>query len=107
LGGQNINTEAGISPNGKKPTSLPCDLNRLPEVMSALSAIISGKALQATEIAGIKTADLQNLAEHLKAAKYSVVTWVSSDLNIEHAELTVQGITECQNSLIRLATWWF
>ena len=100
LGGQNINTEAGISPNGKKPTVLPCDLNRLPEVVSALSALISGKALQANEVAGIKTADLQNLAERLKAAKYSVVTWVSSDLRVSsdlsfnHAELTVQSITE-------------
>jgi formylmethanofuran dehydrogenase subunit B len=63
-------------------------------VVSALSALIAGKALQATEIAGIKTSDLQNLAERLKAAKYSVVTWVSSDLSFNHAELTVQSITE-------------
>lgn len=94
LGGQNINTEAGVSPNGKKPTILPCELNRLPEVVATLKAIVSGKKLAVTEVAGIKLADLENLAEKLKAAKYSVVTWVSSDLNIEHAELTVQSITE-------------
>jgi formylmethanofuran dehydrogenase subunit B len=94
LGGQNINTEAGISPNGKKPTILPCELNRLPEVVATLNAIVSGKKLAVAEVAGIKLADLENLAEKLKAAKYSVVTWVSSDLDIDHAELTVQSITE-------------
>lgn len=94
LGGQHINTEAGTSPKGKKPTVLPCDLARLPEVVATLNAIVSGKKLVASEVAGIKLADLENLAEKLKAAKYSVVTWVTSDLSFNHAELTVQGITE-------------
>ena len=94
LGGQNIDTEAGISPKGKKPTVLPCDLARLPEVIATLNAIVSGKKLVVSEVAGIKLADLENLAEKLKAAKYSVVTWVTSDLSFNHAELTVQGITE-------------
>lgn len=94
LGGQNINTEAGTSPKGKKPTVLPCDLERLPEVVATLNAIVSGKKLVVSEVAGIKLADLENLAEKLKAAKYSVVTWVTSDLSFNHAELTVQGITE-------------
>jgi formylmethanofuran dehydrogenase subunit B len=94
LGGQNLDISAGVSPKGIKPTVLPCDLDRLPEVIAALRAIISGKTLIATEIAGIKTLDLESLSERLKAAKYSVVTWVSSDLNIAHAELTIQNITE-------------
>ena len=94
LGGQNIHTEAGISPKGKKPTVLPCDLARLPEVIATLNAIVSGKKLVVSEVAGIKLSDLENLAEKLKAAKYSVVTWVTSDLSFNHAELTVQGITE-------------
>jgi formylmethanofuran dehydrogenase subunit B len=94
LGGQNIDTSAGISPNGVKPTVLPCDLYRLPEVVAALRAIISGKTLIATEVAGINVNDLQSLSGRLKAAKYSVVTWVSSDLNIDHAELSIQNITE-------------
>ncbi len=94
LGGQNIDTSAGVSPKMVKPTVLPCDLESLPEVLAALRAIISGKTLIATEVAGIKVADLQNLSERLKAAKYSVFAWVSSDLNIAHAELTIQNITE-------------
>ena len=94
LGGQAVETTAGISPAGKKPTVMPCDLSCLPEVIATLRAIISGKTLHITEVAGIKTSDLQNLAERLKSAKYSVVTWVSSDLNFKHAELTIQNIAE-------------
>ena len=94
LGGQNIDTSSGISPKGVKPTVLPCNLERLPEVVAALRAVVSGKTLIASEIAGIKTSDLESLSERLKAAKYSVVAWVSSDLNINHAELTIQNITE-------------
>ncbi|NBX00685.1 MAG: formylmethanofuran dehydrogenase subunit B, partial [Methylophilaceae bacterium] len=65
LGGQNIDTSAGISPKGVKPTVLPCDLERLPEVVAALRAIIAGKTLVAKEIAGIKTSDLENLSDRL------------------------------------------
>ena len=94
LGGQNIDTSPGISPKDISPTVLPCDLAKLPEVLVALNAIIAGKSLTANEVAGIKTTDLQHLAERLKAAKYSVLAWVSSDLNMSHAELSVQKITE-------------
>ncbi len=94
LGGQNLDTSHGVSPNGSQPTVLPCDLEKIPEVTSALRALILGKSLHAIEVAGIKTTDLQALADKLKAAKYSVVTWVSSDLNFDHAELSIQNITE-------------
>jgi formylmethanofuran dehydrogenase subunit B len=94
LGGQNLDTSHGVSPNGTQPTILSCDLEKIPDVTAALRALILGKTLHAIEVAGIKTLDLQALADKLKAAKYSVVTWVSSDLNFDHAELTIQNITE-------------
>lgn len=94
LGGQNLDTSNGVSPNGTQPTVLPCDVEKIPEVTAALRALILGKTLHAMEIAGIKILDLQTLADKLKAAKYSVVTWVSSDLNFDHAELSIQNITE-------------
>ena len=94
LGGRNIDTTPGISPKGVKPTVLPCDLEHLPEVTAALRALISGKKLLAENIAGIATSDLQQLAERLLAAKYSVVAWSAATLDFAHAELTVQNITE-------------
>ena len=99
LTGNQLDTSAGISPNGNKPTVLPCDITQLPEVVAVLNALIKGKNIVATEIAGVSTSDLQALAGRLKAAKYSVITWAASAFNFNHAELLVQNITECINAL--------
>ncbi|TSA50804.1 MAG: formylmethanofuran dehydrogenase subunit B [Nitrosomonadales bacterium] len=99
LGGRNIDTSAGIAPDGRKPEYLPCDLDRLPDVIAALRALALGKKLHATEVAGIAMADLEKLAERLKAAQYSVVAWAAAPLNFPHAELTVQNVTELVKEL--------
>ncbi len=99
LGGRNIDTSAGVSPDGRKPDVLPCDLERLPDVISALRALVAGKKLHAAEVAGIQMSDLQKLADRLKAAQYSVVAWAAAPLNFPHAELTVQNITELVKEL--------
>lgn len=93
LGGQNLDTSAGISPSGKAPTVLPCDSANIPEVLATLRALVLGKKLVAAEVAGVAVSDLSALAERLKAAKYAVVAWTSSALDFVHAELTVQNIT--------------
>jgi len=94
LGGSNINTAPGISPDGRKPTVLPCDQARLPEVVATLRALVAGKKLVAEEVAGIAVSDLAKLAERLHAAKYSVIAWAAAALDFPHAELTVQNIAE-------------
>jgi formylmethanofuran dehydrogenase subunit B len=99
LGGRDIDTMPGIAPDGRKPDVLPCDLDRLPEVVAALRALVEGKKLQATDVAGIPTADLDRLAERLKAAKYSVVAWAAGKLDFAHAELTVQNVAELVKTL--------
>ena len=73
---------------------LPCRADDLPSVTIALRALVAGKQLKATEIAGIKVSDLQAVADKLKVAKYAVLTWVAKDLDFNHAELTIQNITE-------------
>ncbi|PKO25028.1 MAG: formylmethanofuran dehydrogenase subunit B [Betaproteobacteria bacterium HGW-Betaproteobacteria-8] len=99
LGGRNIDTSAGVAPDGRKPDVLPCDLERLPEVVATLRALINGKRLQVTEVAGIAVAELEKLAERLKAAKYSVIAWATGTLNFPHAELAIQNITELVKDL--------
>jgi formylmethanofuran dehydrogenase subunit B len=73
---------------------LPCSAADLPSITIALRALVAGKRLKATEIAGVKVNDLQTLADKLKAAKYAVLAWVAKDLDFNHAELTIQNITE-------------
>lgn len=99
LGGRNIDTDAGVALDGRKPDVLPCDLDRLPDVTAALRAVVSGKKLHAKEVAGIAVTDLEKLAQRMLAAKYSVVVWAAAALNFPHAELTVQNITELIKTL--------
>lgn len=99
LGGRAIDTSAGVSPDGRTPDMLPCDPDNLPDVTAALRALVLGKKLDAAEVGGIATADLEKLAERLKAAKYSVVAWAAAPLNFPHAELAVQNLTEMVKTL--------
>lgn len=92
--GENLNTKAGVSPNGKQPTSLNCSQSDLPEILAVLRALISGKKLKVQTVAGIKICDLIAIADQLKQAKYAVLAWVAKDLDYPHAELTIQSITE-------------
>jgi formylmethanofuran dehydrogenase subunit B len=73
---------------------LPCRADDLPSITIALRALLTGKALKVTEVAGIKMSDLQTVADKLKAAKYAVIAWVAKDLDFNHAELSIQNITE-------------
>jgi len=93
LGGQNLNTQPGISPNGIAPAVLPCDKEKLAEVVAALRTLVSGKTLKAASVGDIKTSELAKLADRLKAAKYSVVAWTGSALDYPHSELTIQNLT--------------
>jgi len=99
LGGRDIDTSAGVAPDGRHPDVLPCDLDCLPDVISALRALVSGKNLRAIEVAGIAMAELEKLAQRLATAKYSVVVWAAAPLHFPHAELTVQNITELVKTL--------
>jgi formylmethanofuran dehydrogenase subunit B len=91
--------EASTSPKGKKAQVLACDDADLPEVLSVLRALVKGKAIQAKSVGGIEISVLTALAEQLKNAKYSVVTWAASMLGFEHAEVTVQTICEMVKDL--------
>ena len=97
--GEPLDLSAGVSPNGAQPTILPCKVAQLPEVIAVLNALIKDKNIVVSEVAGIRLADLQILADRLKAAKYSVITWAASAFKFKHAELLVQNITECISTL--------
>ena len=73
---------------------LACRVDDLPSITIALRALVVGKKLKASEVAGVKVSDLQSVADRLKQAKYAVIAWVAKDLDYPHAELTIQNITE-------------
>lgn len=86
--------DASTSPNGKKAQIIACDNADLPEVVSVLRALVKGKQIQAETVAGVAVSDLSALADKLNAAKYSVMTWSAGQLDIDHAEATIQNVCE-------------
>lgn len=94
LGGNGGDTSAGVSPDGRQPQILPCAQTALPEVIGALRAILNGKKLVVSEVAGIQISALEALAQKMRDAKYCVVVWAAGQLSFDHAELTIQNLTE-------------
>ncbi len=87
--------EKNVKIDGLQPSiHAACRADDLPEITLVLRALVAGKTLKATEVAGVKISDLQAIADKLKAAKYAVLAWVAKDLDFNHAELTIQNITE-------------
>jgi formylmethanofuran dehydrogenase subunit B len=75
------------------------NLRKLPDIINALNALLHNKKLQVTHVADVPVTTLQSLVDKLKNAKYAVVVWSASALNIPHAELTIQSITQLINKL--------
>jgi formylmethanofuran dehydrogenase subunit B len=87
------------SPQGRKAEVLACRNEQLSEVAQALRALVRGAPVAGDAVAGIPLADLARLAERLKAAKYGVVAWVTSDLDFDHAELAIQSACDLVREL--------
>jgi formylmethanofuran dehydrogenase subunit B len=100
--GDKLDPKSGINPNGKRPTVLGCKTEQIGEVISSLHALVTGATLDAKEVAGIKIKTLQSLADQMKAAKYGVIVWSPAELDIPHAELTIQNFCEIVKYLTRI-----
>jgi formylmethanofuran dehydrogenase subunit B len=85
---------ASTSPSGQKALVFECANEALPDVIAVLRALVKGNPIRVDSVGGIAVADLQAIADKLKAASYSVVTWAAGALAYSQAELTVQTLSE-------------
>ncbi|MGZ5010444.1 MAG: formylmethanofuran dehydrogenase subunit B [Methylobacter sp.] len=85
---------AATSPSGQKASVFECANEDLPDVVAVLRALVKGNPIRVDSVGGIAIADLQAIADKLKAASYSVVTWAAGALAYSQAELTVQTLSE-------------
>jgi formylmethanofuran dehydrogenase subunit B len=85
---------ASTSPSGQKAQVFECANEELPDVIAVLRALVKGNPIRVDSVGGIAVADLQAIADKLKAASYSVVTWAAGALAYSQAELTVQTLSE-------------
>jgi formylmethanofuran dehydrogenase subunit B len=99
--GNNLNSKAGVSPSGKRPTVLGCKTEQIGEIISSLHALVAGSTLDVNEVAGIKIKTLQALADKMKSTKYGVIVWAPGELEVPHADLIIQNFCETVKYLTR------
>lgn len=100
--GENLNTNLGVSPTGKKPIVLNCKNEQIGELISSLHALTSGSLLDVNSVAGIPIETLDALTKKMKTASYGVIIWSPSDLNMPYAELTIQNFCETIKYMTRI-----
>ena len=71
--GSGLDTRAGVAPDGRAPTVIPCEVARLGEVFGAVRALYHGRSLRASEIAGAPVDALARLAERIRASSSGVL----------------------------------
>jgi formylmethanofuran dehydrogenase subunit B len=79
------------------PILIPLEIAALPDAVGILRGLVAGRpvSLQRHQ----QGEALAALAEQLKAANYSVVCWSAAELDLPHAELTIQGLAELAKEL--------
>lgn len=79
--------------------TLPCELERIDEVVSALAAEIKGTPVGADSVAGVPTADIRALSERCKASAYPVFVWAPPSLAFPNADLVVNTVSDLVKDL--------
>lgn len=99
--GDNLDTSVGRTKSGRQPTVIKCKQEHIGEIISVIHTMIVGDHIDSDVIHGIKLRTLIDLAERMKKARYGVIVWAPGELNISHAELTIQNFCELIKYLTR------
>jgi len=91
----------GVTLPGVTSRVIACDVQRLYEAFGIMRALLAGRALAATEGAGVPLRVWKDLLARMQAARYGVATWAVPDFDFPHAELTVQALCELIKDLGR------
>jgi formylmethanofuran dehydrogenase subunit B len=97
--GKGLDTSGVKGPRIGEVVTIPCDGERVIEVISALKAEIKGTPLKLDEVAGVKLSEIKALAERCRNASYGIFTWAPPSLAFPNADLTVQTVSELVKEL--------
>lgn len=73
---------------------LPCQRDRIGEIVDAMRALAKGATIASDTIGGLPRAAVEDLLERCKAAAYGVMVWIPASFDFPNADLTVQAINE-------------
>lgn len=97
--GRSPSGAASFSPDGREPWVLPSEPEHYPDIAAVLAALALGQQVNVQSAGGIPIDALKTVIKKLRSAHYGVVSWVAGQLDIPHAELTVQQLTRMVTSL--------
>ncbi|MEJ2393929.1 MAG: formylmethanofuran dehydrogenase subunit B [Candidatus Thiodiazotropha sp.] len=75
-----------------QPTVIELEIEAIPDAVALLRGLVAGRPVQTERHAQGEA--LATLAEQLKSASYSVVSWSAAELDMPHADLTILGLAE-------------
>jgi formylmethanofuran dehydrogenase subunit B len=81
------------------PAVITTDIASLSDLVAMLRGLITGKPVDSDRLGRELSDALNSLAEQLKAAQYSVITWSAAELCLPQAELAVLGLVELVKAL--------
>lgn len=92
--GRGLDTSPGVAPDGRRPTHMPCEIEKLGEAFGVLRALIAGRSVHAAAAAGVTMEDWRALSDKMRRARYGVVVWSAADFDFPHADAGVRGLCE-------------
>lgn len=79
--------------------TLPCELDRVGDVVGALAAEIKGTPTGADTVAGVPADEIRALAERCQKAAYPVFVWAPPSLAFPNADLVVSTVSDLVKDL--------
>ncbi len=96
--GNGLKAPTSGAPRGIKSSQLKCPPEQLGELAGAVNAVLLEQPLN-NKVASIKPDTIEQLAEQLKNAKYSVIIWAPGELPDDTAEHTIESICNLVETL--------
>jgi len=91
--GEDLNSKAGVSPKGKRPSVLKCPEKEINETVSVIHALYKGLEVQANVIPARRLSALKKIVERIKTAKYGVIVWDASEFSATDGDAIIQSIS--------------
>ena len=92
--GKGLDQSAVKGPRIGEIITLPCDIDRVGEIVAALAAEVRGAPLAGDTVAGVPVADIRALAERCQKAAYPVFVWAPPSLAFPNADLVVSMLSD-------------
>mgnify|MGYP001174151037 CR=1 FL=1 len=97
--GKGLDQSAVKGPRIGEVITLPCEVERVGEIIGALAAEVRGTPVTQDTVAGVPAGDIRALAERCQKAAYPVFVWAPPSLAFPNADLVVSTVSDLVKDL--------